>query len=146
MRMNYRTASPATFQALMKAEQYASETGIDRGLRELIKIRVSQINGCAFCLNMHTKDARKYGETEQRIYLLSCWHETSLFTEAEKAALALAEAVTRISESGVSDDIYERVRQFFSEEQFIQLIFIINTINNWNRVAISTGMEPGDFE
>ncbi|MCQ6557796.1 carboxymuconolactone decarboxylase family protein [Paenibacillus mendelii] len=146
MRFNYRDANPQAFQALIRMEQYASSTDIDPALKELIKIRVSQLNGCAFCINMHTKDARKHGETEQRLYLLNAWRETSLYTAEERAALALAEAVTRIGDAGVTDDLYESVRAHFNEKQFVDLIFVINTINSWNRMGISSGMEPGDYE
>ena len=146
MRFNYRDANPQAFQALIRMEQYASSTDIDPALKELIKIRVSQLNGCAFCINMHTKDARKQGETELRLYLLNAWRETSLYTAEERAALALAEAVTRIGDSGVNDALYESVREHFSEKQFVDLIFIINTINSWNRMGISSAMEPGDYE
>ncbi|WP_411503423.1 carboxymuconolactone decarboxylase family protein [Brevibacillus centrosporus] len=139
-RMNYRSANPQAFQAMIKLEGYVQECGLEKGLMELIKIRASQINGCAFCLDMHTKDARKLGETEQRIYLLSAWREASFYTDAERAALALTEAVTTISVGGVSDELYEEVRKHFDEKQFVSLIMAINVINAWNRLAITTGM------
>ncbi|MED1950432.1 carboxymuconolactone decarboxylase family protein [Brevibacillus centrosporus] len=139
-RMNYRSANPQAFQAMIKLEDYVQECGLEKGLMELIKIRASQINGCAFCLDMHTKDARKLGETEQRIYLLSAWREAAFYTDAERAALALTEAVTTISVGGVSDELYEEVRKHFDEKQFVSLIMAINVINAWNRLAITTGM------
>ncbi|MED1794933.1 MULTISPECIES: carboxymuconolactone decarboxylase family protein [Brevibacillus] len=139
-RMNYRSANPQAFQAMIKLEGYVQECGLEKGLMELIKIRASQINGCAFCLDMHTKDARKLGETEQRIYLLSAWREAAFYTDAERAALALTEAVTTISVGGVSDELYEEVRKHFDEKQFVSLIMAINVINAWNRLAITTGM------
>ncbi|WP_183192963.1 carboxymuconolactone decarboxylase family protein [Brevibacillus nitrificans] len=139
-RMNYRSANPQAFQAMIKLEGYVQECGLEKGLMELIKIRASQINGCAFCLDMHTKDARKLGETEQRIYLLSAWREAAFYTAAERAALALTEAVTTISVGGVSDELYEEVRKHFDEKQFVSLIMAINVINAWNRLAITTGM------
>lgn len=139
-RMNYRSANPQAFQAMIKLEGYVQECGLEKGLMELIKIRASQINGCAFCLDMHTKDARKLGETEQRIYLLNAWREAAFYTDAERAALALTEAVTTISVGGVSDELYEEVRKHFDEKQFVSLIMAINVINAWNRLAITTGM------
>ncbi|WP_310235438.1 carboxymuconolactone decarboxylase family protein [Brevibacillus nitrificans] len=139
-RMNYRSANPQAFQAMIKLEGYVQECGLEKSLMELIKIRASQINGCAFCLDMHTKDARKLGETEQRIYLLSAWREAAFYTDAERAALALTEAVTTISVGGVSDELYEEVRKHFDEKQFVSLIMAINVINAWNRLAITTGM------
>ncbi|UVI32616.1 carboxymuconolactone decarboxylase family protein [Paenibacillus spongiae] len=146
MRFNYREANPQVFQAMLRLEQFASQIEIDPALKELIKIRVSQLNSCAFCINMHTKDARKRGETEQRLYLLNAWRETSLYTPEEKAALSLAEAVTRIGDGGVTDELYRSVSEYYNDRQIADLIFIINTINSWNRLGISSGMEPGDFE
>lgn len=139
-RMNYRAANPQALQAMLQLEKYVQESGLDKKLIELIKIRASQINGCAFCLDMHTQDARKLGETEQRIYLLSVWREAAVYTEAERAVLALTEAVTMITKGGVSDEVYEQVREHFDENQYVALIMAINTINCWNRIAISTGM------
>ncbi|KQL45301.1 hypothetical protein AN963_26315 [Brevibacillus choshinensis] len=139
-RMNYRSANPQALNAMLQLEKYVQESGLDKNLMELIKIRASQINGCAFCLDMHTKDARKLGETEQRIYLLNAWREAGFYTDAERAVLALTEAVTLISNGGVSDEIYANVREHFDEQQYVALIMAINTINAWNRIAISTGM------
>ncbi|MDF2681277.1 MAG: carboxymuconolactone decarboxylase family protein [Brevibacillus sp.] len=139
-RMNYRSANPGALNAMLQLEKYVQESGLDKSLMELIKIRASQINGCAFCLDMHTKDARKLGETEQRIYLLNAWREAGFYTEAERAALALTEAVTLISTGGVSDEVYGKVREHFDEKQYVALIMAINAINSWNRIAISTGM------
>lgn len=139
-RMNYRSANPQALNAMLQLEKYVQESGLDKNLMELIKIRASQINGCAFCLDMHTKDARKLGETEQRIYLLNAWREAGFYTDAERAALALTEAVTLISAGGVSDEVYGQVREHFDEKQYVALIMAINTINSWNRIAISTGM------
>lgn len=143
MRMNYRKASPATLQAMMTLEQHTSGRIEDKVLVELIKIRVSQINGCAFCVDMHAKDLMKMGDYWNHIVLLSVWREAPLFTQEQRAALELAEAVTLISENGVSDDVFERVREQFGEIGVIDLVMVINTINNWNRIAITTGMFPG---
>ncbi|WP_429843173.1 carboxymuconolactone decarboxylase family protein [Brevibacillus sp. FIR094] len=139
-RFNHRAANPEALQTMLKLENFVNESGLDKKLIELIKIRASQINGCAFCMDMHTQDARKLGETEQRIYLLSLWRESAVYTEAERAVLALTEAVTVITANGVSEELYQQVREHFDENQYVALIMAINTINSWNRIAISTGM------
>lgn len=144
-RINYTKIAPEVFHLMLKFEEYAKTTGFDKKLIELIKIRASQINGCAYCLDMHTKDARAIGETEQRIYLLNAWHEAPFYSEAERVALELTEAVTMISESGVSEDLYQRVREHFDEKQYVDLIILINTINSWNRLSISMGNVPGSY-
>lgn len=146
LRMNHRAANPAGFQSLLKLEEAAKKMGLDPILFELIKIRASQINGCAFCVDMHTSDLRKMGETEQRLNLIVVWRESPVFTEKERAALALTEAVTRIHEAGVPQDLYDNVREHFSESEFVALIMAINAINCWNRIAIATGMFPNCFE
>ncbi|BAH41999.1 MULTISPECIES: carboxymuconolactone decarboxylase family protein [Brevibacillus] len=139
-RINHRAVNPEAYQTMLKLEKFVNESGLDKKLIELIKIRASQINGCAFCMDMHTQDARKLGETEQRIYLLSVWRESAVYTEAERAVLALTEAVTVITANGVSEELYQQVREHFDENQYVSLIMAINTINCWNRIAISTGM------
>ncbi len=139
-RFNYRQANPQAYQAMLQLEKFVNESGLDKKLIELIKIRASQINGCAFCMDMHRQDARKLGETEQRIYLLSVWRESAVYTDAERAALALTEAVTLITKDGVPDALYQQVREHFDENQYTAMIMAINTINSWNRIAISTGM------
>ncbi|WP_127531760.1 carboxymuconolactone decarboxylase family protein [Paenibacillus kobensis] len=141
-RINPQQANPEAYNAMLKLEGYISESGLDRTLYELIKIRASQINGCAFCLNMHTQELRGMGESEQRVHLISVWREAPFYTEKERAALELTEAVTRISEAGVPQSLYERVREHFTEQEFVTLIMAINTINGWNRIAVSTGMIP----
>lgn len=143
LRMNHRAVNPAGFQALLKLEEATRKMGIAPVLIELIKIRASQINGCSYCLDMHVTDLRKIGESEQRMSLITVWRETNLFTEQERAVLALTEAVTRISEAGVPQDIYDNVLKHFSESEFVSLIMTINAINCWNRIAISTHMFPG---
>lgn len=145
-RINYIGTNKEVYHLMSQFEKYMKTTGIDHKLIELIKIRASQINGCAFCLDMHTKDARANGETEQRIYCLSAWRETPFYQESERVALELTEAVTTISANGVPDDLYERVRLHFDEKQFIDLITIINTINCWNRLAISSQSIPGTYK
>lgn len=136
-RLDYYSIAPKALQIMLKFEEYNKSTNLEPTLLELVKIRASQINGCAFCLNMHTKDARKKGETEQRIYCLNAWRETSLYTEKERVALQLTEAITEISKNHISDELYNETREFFSEKDFVDLVYAINTINNWNRLAIT---------
>jgi AhpD family alkylhydroperoxidase len=119
---------------------------VDHKLFELIKIRASQINGCAYCLDMHTKDARLAGETEQRIYALTAWRETPFFTDRERAALEWTEALTLLSETHAPDDVYERVREQFSEEEFVGLTFAVVNINIWNRLALPFRTVPGTYQ
>src|SRR4029077_18213080 len=118
-------------------ETHIQSTGLEKSLIELVKIRASQINGCAFCINMHTQDARKGGETEQRIYLLDAWREAPVYTDRERAALAWTEAVTLISETHAPDDVYEAARAQFSETEMVNLTMLVGAINAWNRIAIS---------
>jgi AhpD family alkylhydroperoxidase len=122
------------------------EAAIDRPMFELIKIRASQINGCAYCLDMHTKDARRAGETEQRIYALSAWRETPFFTDRERAALEWTEALTRVAETHVPDDVFERVSRQFKEEEIVALTFAVVVINSWNRLAISLRPPVGSYQ
>jgi|SRR5579875_1718753 len=138
--------APEPLKIMMQFEAYAKTTGFEPKLIELVKIRASQINGCAFCLDMHTKDARAIGETEQRIYCLNAWRESPFYTDEERAALELTEAVTLISTNRVPDNLYERVREHFSEKQYVDLIFIINTINSWNRLSIALNNVPGAYQ
>ncbi|MFE5426233.1 carboxymuconolactone decarboxylase family protein [Peribacillus simplex] len=145
-RINYMKTNREVVKLMMELEEYKKTTGIDSELIELIKIRASQINGCAYCLDMHTKDARAMGETEQRIYCLSAWRESPFYSEPERAALELTEAVTAISANGVPDELYERVRLHFDEKQYIDLVTIIITINGWNRLAISAKSIPGHYK
>lgn len=136
-RMNYYQAAPDTLKALIAVDDQIKASGLEQSLIELVKTRASQINGCAFCINMHTEDARKRGETEQRLYLLNAWRESPLYTDRERAALAWTEAVTLISETHAPDVIYEQVRAQFSEQETVNLTTLIGTINAWNRIAIS---------
>ena len=138
-RIDYYNVAPEALKIMMEMEKYTKTTGIDRKLRELIKIRASQINGCAYCLNMHTADARKMGETEQRIYCISAWQECEFYTEAEKVALELTEHVTLIPTKRVPDELYQRVREHYDKKQYVDLVLIINQINSWNRISISMG-------
>ena len=138
-RIDIPTVAPEAYQALMNLEGYISKTSLTQTHKELIKIRASQINGCAFCINMHTADARKYGETEQRIYLINAWREADIYTEEEKAILALTEEVTLIS-NHVSEEVYQNAANLFDEKYLAEIILAIITINSWNRFAITTGL------
>jgi AhpD family alkylhydroperoxidase len=138
-RVSYYEIAPDGMKIMMDMEKYTKTTAIEQKLCELIKIRASQINGCAFCLNMHTADARKMGETEQRLYCVSAWKECEFYTEAEKVALELTEYVTLIPTKRVPDELYQRVRAHYDEKQYVDLILIINQINNWNRISIAMG-------
>jgi AhpD family alkylhydroperoxidase len=135
-RMNYYQAAPDTIKALVAVEDQIKASGLEQSLIELVKTRASQINGCAFCINMHTADARKYGETEQRLYLLNAWRESPLYTDRERAALGWTEALTLISETHAPDEDYEAMRAQFSESEAVNLTVLIGAINAWNRVAI----------
>jgi AhpD family alkylhydroperoxidase len=125
--------------------RFSNSLEIDHGLRALIELRASQINGCAFCLDMHWKDARAAGETEERLYMLSAWRESSLYSERERAALALCEAMTEIAGHGVPDDVWEQATAVFSEEELGQVVFAVAVINTWNRLQITTQVEPGRY-
>ena len=144
-RLDFKKASPEAYKAMAAVEGYARRSGLDHGLLELVKTRVSQINGCAYCIDMHTKDARACGESEQRLYLLSQWRETSFFSDTERAALAWAEAVTRISGDAVPDELYAQVRLHFDEKALVDLTLAIIAINGWNRLAIPFRTEPGSY-
>jgi AhpD family alkylhydroperoxidase len=135
-RLNFFKAAPETINALVAVEDKIKASGLELSLIELVKTRASQINGCAFCINMHTADARKQGETEERLYLLNAWRESPLYTERERAALAWTEALTLIAETHAPDDVYEAMRAQFSEAEAVNLTMLIGAINAWNRVAI----------
>jgi AhpD family alkylhydroperoxidase len=145
-RLNYAEVAPDGLKAMLELEKYVHDSGLERPLYELVKTRASQINGCAYCLDMHTKDARKGGETEQRLYALSAWRETPFYTERERAALEWTEALTLISENNVSDELYENVRNHFSEKEMVVLTMAIIAINGWNRLAIGFRTVPGSYE
>ncbi len=146
-RIDYLKAAPAgAFQAMYGVEQYVRNCGLDHQLIELMKMRASQLNGCAYCLDMHSKDARLAGETEQRLYALSAWRETPFFTERERAALEWTEALTLISNNHVPDDLYARVSAHFSEAEMVNLSMAVVAINGWNRLAISFRSVPGTYQ
>lgn len=142
-RVNIAETEPQAFKAMYALEGYMSTAQLTKTQKELIKIRASQINGCAFCIDMHTKTALSNGETHQRIFLLNAWKETDLFSEEEKVILAITEEVTLISHHGLSPETYAKAGQFFNTNQIAQLIMAVATINAWNRIAISTNLEVG---
>ena len=129
---------PDGYKAMMALENYVGTTNINPIHREMIKIRASQINGCAYCIDMHTEDAKALGETEKRIYALSAWRESPLFTDEEKAVLAFTEEMVHISDKGISDETYDNLKKYFDDKSIGEIIMINVTINSWNRIAIST--------
>lgn len=144
-RINAQALSHEPQQAMFALERYVAKCGLEKSLRELVKMRASQMNGCAYCIDMHTKDARAAGETEQRIYALNAWRETPFFTDRERAALAWTEAVTRV-DHGVSDSVYDEARSQFREQELVDLTWAIAAINAWNRMAISFRAVPGTYQ
>ncbi|MDK1476200.1 carboxymuconolactone decarboxylase family protein [Streptomyces sp. 549] len=143
-RVDFPKAAPKVYRALIALDAAASE-GLEPTLVELVRIRASQLNGCAYCVHMHTTDARKAGESEERLNLVAVWQEAgAFFTERERAVLALTEAVTLLPRAGVPDDVYRRAAAHFDEASIAQLIASILAINAWNRLAVSTGRVPGD--
>src|SRR5712692_5643765 len=136
-RIDYTKYAKEAQKSMLGLERYISESGLDHKLIHLIKMRASQINGCAYCIDMHSKDARALGETEQRLYVLDAWEEAPFYSERERAALALTDAVTRITEGHVTDAVFERARAHFNEQELTALVFTVTTINAWNRLAIT---------
>jgi AhpD family alkylhydroperoxidase len=146
-RMNYTQVAPEGFKAMRQLQTYVDNSGLEHPLMELVKMRASQLNGCAYCLDMHSKDARAAGETEQRLYLLNAWRETPFYSDRERAALAWTEALTRISKTkDVPDALYEEARKHFSEKELVDLSLAIIAINGWNRLAIPFRSEPGHYQ
>jgi AhpD family alkylhydroperoxidase len=133
-------------QAMLALSAASAASGLERSLLELVRLRASQINHCAYCIDMHTKDARAQGETEQRLYLVSAWREAALYSDRERAALEWTEAVTRLGETHVPDDVFERVRQHFDETELVALTFAVVVINGWNRLAVSFRAEVGTYQ
>jgi AhpD family alkylhydroperoxidase len=140
-RIKINQVDPASYRAMIALDKYVDSTRLSQTHKDLIKIRASQVNGCAFCIDMHTHDARKAGETEQRIYALNAWRETPFFTPEERAILALTEEVTLIS-NHVSDNTYQQAAQLFDEVYLSQIIMAIININGWNRIGIATALSP----
>ena len=145
-RLDYTKASPEAFKAMVQMEGVVRRSGIDPKLLELMKIRASQLNGCAYCIDMHTKDARFKGEKEQRIYALDAWRETPFFTEKERTALAWTEALTNIQAGHAPDAIYDGLSKNFSDGEIVNLTLAITTINAWNRIAIGFRLVPGSYQ
>lgn len=145
-RLDYYNAAPGALKGMMELEKFVHSSKMDKSLFELIKMRASQINGCAYCIDMHSKDARKAGETEQRLYALSAWREAPFFTDRERAALEWTEELTLISQNEVSDNLYNNMRQYFTEEELLTLTMAVVAINGWNRLAISFRSEVGSYE
>jgi AhpD family alkylhydroperoxidase len=145
-RIDYQQSSSGARDAMLGLERFVRGCGLEHPLLELVKTRASQINGCAYCIDMHTKDARAAGETEQRLYGLSAWREAPFYTDRERAALEWTEAVTLISQNDIPDELYERVRKHFSENELVNLTMAIVTINGWNRLAIPFRAVPGSYQ
>ena len=145
-RIDYAKVAPGALRAMFGLEKYLHGCGLEAPLLELVRMRTSQINGCAFCLDMHSKDARAAGETEQRLHLLNAWREAPFYTERERAALAWTEALTLVAENHVPDEVYTEARQQFSEQELVNLSLAVVAINGWNRLAISFRSEAGTYQ
>lgn len=146
IRINYEKVAPGAVQAMLAVEGYARSSGLEPSLLELVRLRASQMNGCAFCVDMHTKDARARGETEQRLYAVAVWEEAPFFTERERAALAWTEAVTHVSYTHVPENVYEQARKHLSEKELVDLTMAIIAINGWNRLSVSFRKEAGTYQ
>jgi AhpD family alkylhydroperoxidase len=144
--IDYQTTEPEAYRVMSSLERYVRTSGIDHKLLHLIKIRVSQINGCAYCIDMHNKEARADGEDQQRLDVLSAWRETDFFTPAEQAALAYAEAATLVATNGITPDARHGLDENFSPEDVVRILMAVVTINGWNRLALSGGMRPARVE
>ncbi|HUH89545.1 MAG TPA: carboxymuconolactone decarboxylase family protein [Lysobacter sp.] len=135
--LDYQKVAPGALKAMLGVEGYVRGSGLDPALLELVRIRVSQIHGCAFCLDMHSREARAAGETEQRLHVLAGWREANLYTDAERAGLALAEAVTLLATREISDEVYRQAREHFGDKGCVDLVMAIIAINSWNRLAVT---------
>jgi AhpD family alkylhydroperoxidase len=144
-RLEYQSFSPDALAALRALERHLASCGLDHKLMHLLKMRASQINGCAYCLDMHSIDARAAGETEQRLYALSAWRETPFFTDRERAALAWIEALTLVATSHVPDEVFAEVRTQFSDQEIVDLTYLAAAINSWNRIAVALRALPGQY-
>ena len=144
-RIDFAATAPKAVRAMRQLEAFVREGGLESSLLELMKIRASQINGCAYCLDMHTKDARAAGETEQRLYALSAWHDAPFYSDRERAALAWTEALTLVSENHVPDELYAYAKTQFTDEELVQLTMGIIAINGWNRLAMAMRSVPGTY-
>ena len=144
-RIDLMHVNPGVIQAMLGLERQVQKAGLDSKLLDLVRMRASQINGCSCCLDIHSKDARANGETEQRLYGLTAWRETPYYSASERAALEWTEVLTLVSETHVPDEVYERVREQFSEDQVLHLTLAIVSINGWNRLNVATRTVPGDY-
>jgi AhpD family alkylhydroperoxidase len=144
-RLDFSKVSPGGYMAMRHLEAHIRQAGLEPGLLELVKTRASQLNGCAYCIDMHTKDARAHGESEQRLYALSAWRETPFFSARERAALAWTEAVTLVAEGPIEEEDYEDVREQFDERSLADLTLAIVAINGWNRLSIAFATVPGSY-
>ena len=145
-RIDYHQAPPGAAKVMMDLQRYVDECGLEPALLELVKLRASQINGCVFCIDMHMKDARAMGESEQRLHALNAWHEAPFYTARERAALAWTEAVTLVSDGHVPDEVYAHVRQHFNEQELMNLTMAVVAINGWNRLAVSCRWLAGGYQ
>ena len=145
-RIDYRRHGQEALKSLLELEKYIANSGLDHKLIHLLKMRASQINGCAYCIDMHSIDARAGGETEQRLYELDAWRETPFYTDRERAALAWTEAITNVAQTHVPDDVYEEVKKQFNEKEIVDLTLVASVINTWNRIAIATRAVPGRYK
>ena len=145
-RIDYRKHSQDALKSVLSLEKYIAESGLEPKLVHLIKMRASQINGCAYCLDLHSIDARAAGETEQRLYTLDAWRETPFFTDRERAALDWTEALTLIAQTHAPDEVYEELKKYFSEKEIVDLTYVVGAINLWNRLAISMRSVPGRYK
>jgi len=145
-RINYAKVAPGVYDAMDALDKYLASCGIEESLLHLVRLRVSQINGCAYCLDMHWKDLRVLGETEQRLYSLDAWRECPYYTERERAALAWAEEVTLVAEGHVPDEVYEEARRHLSERELADLTLAVAAINSWNRLSIAARLVPGTYQ
>jgi AhpD family alkylhydroperoxidase len=144
--LNYTKAAPGVYKALDALDEYLNESGLDETILHLVRLRASQLNGCAYCIDMHWKDLRALGEGEQRLYSLDAWRECPDYTDRERAALAWAEAVTSITDGHVPEPLYDEVRSHFSAKELCDLTLAIATINAWNRLSISARLDPGKYQ
>ena len=140
-RLSIKELEPEAYRIMYQFERYLRHSDIDKDLLELLKIRASQINGCAFCIQMHARDARKRDIPEHKIYVLSAWRDSSLFSDREKAVLAMTEEITNIADAGLTEATFQRVKQYYDDNTIAQLIIAINTINAWNRIGMATHLE-----
>jgi AhpD family alkylhydroperoxidase len=145
-RLDYTKVAPEVYRAMLQLEKTINSSGLEDSLLDLLRLRVSQINGCAYCIDMHAKDLRARGESEQRIYLLNAWRESPFYSERERAAFAWAETLTEVSEKEVADELYEKARQQFTEAELVNLTLAVISINGWNRLNVAFKIVPGDYQ